>query len=69
MPIELTLLGASTVLLFAHVMIQGQTATRIAASTGTPVRATAPHNRSARSPAGPPARWRTFRKPIRRSSR
>ncbi|USU13184.1 MAPEG family protein [Sphingomonadaceae bacterium OTU29THOMA1] len=28
MPIELTLLGASTVLLFAHVMIQGQTATR-----------------------------------------
>ncbi|GAA0671244.1 putative MAPEG superfamily protein [Sphingomonas insulae] len=28
MPIELTLLGASTLLLFAHVMIQGQTVTR-----------------------------------------
>ncbi len=28
MPTELTLLGASTILLFAHVMIQGQTATR-----------------------------------------
>jgi uncharacterized MAPEG superfamily protein len=28
MPIELTLLGASTILLVAHVMIQGQTATR-----------------------------------------
>lgn len=28
MPTELTLLGASTILLFVHVMIQGQTATR-----------------------------------------
>lgn len=28
MPTELTLLGASTILLFAHVMIQGQTVTR-----------------------------------------
>jgi len=28
MPTELTLLGASTILLFLHVMIQGQTATR-----------------------------------------
>ena len=28
MPTDLTLLGASTILLFAHVMLQGQTATR-----------------------------------------
>ncbi|MCE3589838.1 hypothetical protein LXJ59_24925, partial [Escherichia coli] len=28
MPLELTLLGASTILLFVHVMVQGQTVTR-----------------------------------------